>query len=739
MSSNVPQSGHGASPFTGPNQVLVSNSLNGERTIFDLNSVPVGSLLGRTATGIGVYPTTGGGGGPTALTLDDLTDVRTTSPEPTVGQVLTYDGTEWVPNDAFSGTFADGTVGAPSITFTADTNTGFFRPASDTVGVTAGGTRVASLSQTSLAVGNLASAVSSSLSYGISVNASGTFAAVFGQSSTAAGNAATVVGINSAAAGGDSIALGSQVSAAGNRSTAIGQNSTASGANSVAIGDGATTAGEREVSLAGTTSGTFSTALGQGSTASATAATATGASATASGSRSFAGGHLSSATGATSIAIGPDSRASSTNSVSIGTGAGSANMGAATIAIGRAALSGTMTSSPTGIVAIGDGAMRGNLAVAATNTVAIGTNALAAMTGLVSGNTVVGHNACNTVTGASDSVAIGSSAQVGSAAHQTCIGAGTSCTAAGAIAIGRSSLGVGASATISNGLAFPASLATVAPGLAVQFNAGAMGPTTSSIRYKKDVTLASVAADAPGELKPFDNIRVVEYDSKVDGDNNRYLGIIAEELVDLVHPSLIPRDVEGNPAGISYDRLVCVAIQEIQLLRRRVAALEGVPLPALGEYTPIDASKLYDDDQIDDETLTTQKQQYRARYRQLRIDRLVERVEKNPSRESAILNTLNKTTRDAVRKVLEDKATAEAARETAEREARLDALARKKMVANVDLETVGPKMKSRIEALLEKDRLALEVATAARLEAQAALQAAEEEERRLEEEAENDE
>lgn len=112
-------------------------------------------------------------------------------------------------------------------------------------------------------------------------------------------------------------------------------------------------------------------------------------------------------------------------------------------------------------------------------------------------------------------------------------------------------------------------------------------------------------------------------------------------------------------------------------------------------------------------------------------------------------------------KALEDKATAEAQREsalaeaeaarleaeaqreTAEREARLDALARKKMAANVDLETVGPKMKARIEALLEKDRLALEVATAARLEAQetakAALQAAEEEERRLEEEAENDE
>jgi hypothetical protein len=43
---------------------------------------------------------------------------------------------------AFSGTFADGTVSAPSITFTSDTNTGFWRPGNGITGVTGDGLEV---------------------------------------------------------------------------------------------------------------------------------------------------------------------------------------------------------------------------------------------------------------------------------------------------------------------------------------------------------------------------------------------------------------------------------------------------------------------------------------------------------------------------------------------------------------------------------------------------------------------
>jgi hypothetical protein len=424
----------------------------------------------------------------------------------------------------------------------------------------------------------------------------------------------------------------------------------------------------------------------------------------------------------------------------------------------------------------------------AVNTVAVGVGALGGQT-TGANNAAFGHQAGLTSTNQSGQTLIGFQAQ-STANDTTCIGALASASALGAIAIGRSNNGPSAVASIFNGLAFPTTLAQVAPGLAVQFDLGAMGPTTSSIRYKKDVTLAPLSPDAPATLKPIDLIRVVEFDSKVDGDDRRHLGMIAEEVVDLLHPSLVPRDTEGNPVGISYDRVVCLCIQEIQLLRRRVATLEGASLPALPEYTPVRARDLYDADQIDDETQAVQKQQYKARSRQLRIDRIVERIEKDPLKETAILNKLNKTTRDAVLKAMEDKATAEAeaeatkeaarvamqeaeaarllaeqqaqeeaeaarvaaeeaaaqteaARLLAAKEARLDALARKKMAANVDLETVGLRMRARIEALLEKDRLALEVAEAARLEAEEVARlaqiAAAEEERRLEEEAENDE
>jgi phage-related tail fiber protein len=43
------------------------------------------------------------------------------------------------------GTFADGTAGSPSITFTADTDTGFYRQAANTIGVAAGGIEIGRL------------------------------------------------------------------------------------------------------------------------------------------------------------------------------------------------------------------------------------------------------------------------------------------------------------------------------------------------------------------------------------------------------------------------------------------------------------------------------------------------------------------------------------------------------------------------------------------------------------------
>lgn len=62
----------------------------------------------------------------------------------TSGNVLTSNGTAWV-SQALGGTFGlnDGSVSAPSLYFTNDTNTGFYRETSDQISVATGGSRSA--------------------------------------------------------------------------------------------------------------------------------------------------------------------------------------------------------------------------------------------------------------------------------------------------------------------------------------------------------------------------------------------------------------------------------------------------------------------------------------------------------------------------------------------------------------------------------------------------------------------
>ena len=57
----------------------------------------------------------------------------------TSGQVLVTNGSGVLSFATIASSFADGTAGSPSITFTSDTNTGIFRPSSDTIAFTEGG------------------------------------------------------------------------------------------------------------------------------------------------------------------------------------------------------------------------------------------------------------------------------------------------------------------------------------------------------------------------------------------------------------------------------------------------------------------------------------------------------------------------------------------------------------------------------------------------------------------------
>lgn len=63
----------------------------------------------------------------------------------------------------------DGSVGAPAVSFTADTNTGIHHPAADTLGMAAGGTERVRVTTTGLQLGGL------SLGFGTGTGASDTY------------------------------------------------------------------------------------------------------------------------------------------------------------------------------------------------------------------------------------------------------------------------------------------------------------------------------------------------------------------------------------------------------------------------------------------------------------------------------------------------------------------------------------------------------------------------------------
>jgi hypothetical protein len=173
----------------------------------------------------------------------------------TVGNVLTSTGSAWISSAVSgSGTFSaeDGLATAPSIYFTNSNTTGFYRVAADQLGITAGGSRVAWLTNgsTGIAIGQGALASQTSGTQNVVV---GTYSAGF-----AAGGSITSGGANSCfghlsgyavSVGNGNTAVGAQSLYAatnkltGNYNTGIGYqtyatilSSTFSGANTTCLG-----------------------------------------------------------------------------------------------------------------------------------------------------------------------------------------------------------------------------------------------------------------------------------------------------------------------------------------------------------------------------------------------------------------------------------------------------------------------------------------------------------------------
>ncbi len=93
---------------------------------------------------------------------------------------------------------------------------------------------------------------------------------------------------------------------------------------------------------------------------------------------------------------------------------------------------------------------------------------------------------------------------------------------------------------------------------------------SSSVRFKQDVRDYALADKVIDALV----VRQFEYNDKTINPGQWDYGMIAEEVM-VIAPELVAYDPDGKPGTVRYDRLGVLAVQEIQRLRRRVAALEG--------------------------------------------------------------------------------------------------------------------------------------------------------------------
>lgn len=239
--------------------------------------------------------------------------------------------------------------------------------------------------------------------------------------------------------------------------------------------------------------------------------------------------------------------------------------------------------------------------------------------------TALGHSA--TASGLT-STSLGEASQA-TATDAVALGNGAQATASGAY-----SLAPGAVANISSSYFINSGTPVPSSGVNLIFKAdGQIGPVSSSIRYKTDVREAPTPTN-------IDQLRVVEFKYKNDPHEKHQLGLIAEECVGKLHESLIPLDLEGDPMGISYDRLSCLLLQEIQSLRRRLALLENKPLPEPEPYVPVKEEDLYPPEKLFNERMALEKVQTVQGTIMRKANALESKIKETPELKETLLNNV---------------------------------------------------------------------------------------------------
>ena len=219
-----------------------------------------------------------------------------------------------------------------------------------------------------------------------------------------------------------------------------------------------------------------------------------------------------------------------------------------------------------------------------SNNVVVGRNAFNITGGTTNNNNVViGDNAGLNGAPATSNVYIGTNAnttsQTGAQTGCMCIGANSILSGAtlGETMTNRIAIGVGARATVNNGLFFPGTVGgTALAGIsatALHYDAtsGQVGPFTSSQQFKENIEPLEVDSSVVYDFTP----RSFNYKNAPD---KRVFGYIAEELNEVL-PSVVPK-MNDQPYSVNYDVLVVLAIEEIKKLRERIESLEAQSTPS---------------------------------------------------------------------------------------------------------------------------------------------------------------
>jgi hypothetical protein len=168
-------------------------------------------------------------------------------------------------------------------------------------------------------------------------------------------------------------------------------------------------------------------------------------------------------------------------------------------------------------------------------------------------NTFIGHQAGqNNLTDNNTCIGYNTGLNVTNQSGVVCIGINSGGTAAG-----------NSSTPVVDGLYFPPALANMgSTGANVYYdtNSGQMGPVTSSLRFKENIT------DIEVDTTNIYNLRPVSYNYK--NSTYRDFGLIAEE-VNTFYPEIVPKDAEG-PYSVNYDRITVLLLSEIKKLKEQV-------------------------------------------------------------------------------------------------------------------------------------------------------------------------